>query len=260
MPLELTIEALKAAEFRGPVKFYDGRGGMARQDFECVAEPRFGYFWQRESRKDKGRQAYMVDGREVASLDEAVKLLALPPSPDSPDEKLKAWREEFMASPKLAGRATRANSEARCNADAGPFAMQRAWLQRADHPWHVGLNRFSDLEREAGRDFPHLLYTIKSAAHEAHRLLYLFHYDRAENTGLRCARGVNCRTCPILIEIEKAMVEARTNERFPREIDDADIDAAKAWTCVGHVLATEARVIDGAYLTTKEDRERGPDF
>jgi hypothetical protein len=56
------------------------------------------------------------------------------------------------------------------------------------------------------------------------------------------------------------MVEARTNERFPREIDDADIDAAKAWTCVGHVLATEARVIDGAYLTTKEDRERGPDF
>jgi hypothetical protein len=150
MPLELTIEALKAAEFRGPVKFYDGRGGMARQDFECVAEPRFGYFWQRESRKDKGRQAYMVDGREVASLDEAVKLLALPPSPDSPDEKLKAWREEFMASPKLAGRATRANSEARCNADAGPFAMQRAWLQRADHPWHVGLNRFSDLEREAG--------------------------------------------------------------------------------------------------------------
>ena len=48
--------------FRGPVRFYDGRKGMARQDYECVAEPRFGYSWQRENRQDKGRQFYTVDG------------------------------------------------------------------------------------------------------------------------------------------------------------------------------------------------------
>jgi hypothetical protein len=81
------IDDLKKAKFRGPVAFYDGARGMARQDFECVDNPRFGCFWRRENSKDKGRTAYMVDGCEVADLDEAARLLALPPDPDSPREK-----------------------------------------------------------------------------------------------------------------------------------------------------------------------------
>jgi hypothetical protein len=71
MKLDLSENGLKAAKFKGPVRFIDGRGGMARQDYQCVDEPRFGYFWQRNDRKDKGRQAYMVDGVEVADLAEA---------------------------------------------------------------------------------------------------------------------------------------------------------------------------------------------
>lgn len=111
MKLDLSENGLKAAKFKGPVRFIDGRGGMARQDYQCVDEPRFGYFWQRNDRKDKGRQAYMVDGVEVADLAEAARLLALPRSETSPDALSDRSLNEFMASPQLAGTATRALSD-----------------------------------------------------------------------------------------------------------------------------------------------------
>lgn len=256
MSLELTAEALSKAPFRGPVRFYDGRGGMARQDFECVAEPRFGYFWQRESREDRGRQAYMVDGREVADLDEACRLLAAPPAPDSPDAVLRKSIDEFKASPALNYGATRALSEARCNADAGPFGMIRAWKQRADQPWHVGINNLSDAARKAGEEWPRWLYQTKTATHEMSRGFYLFTRDRDADVGLMCARGVNCRECPILRQIETSMAEARTGS-FAREITEADIDAAKVWTCLGHLLTAGNDIHEGAW-SMKEDRERGP--
>ena len=255
MPLELTTDALKKAEFRGPVRFYDGRGGMARQDFECVAEPRFGYFWQRENRKDKGRQAYTVDGKEVENLDEACRLLADPPAADSPDVLLRQSIDEFHASPPLNYGATRANSEARFNADAGPFGMVRAWTQRADHPWHVGINTLADEARKTGEAWPRWLYQTKTAAHETYRGFYLFSRDRETASGLMCARGVKCAECPILQQIETSMVAART-ARFAREITDADIDAAKVWTCISHLLTGGTDMHEGAW-STKEDRESG---
>ena len=255
MSLELTAEALKKAEFRGPVRFYYGRGGMARQDFECVADPRFGYFWTRENRKDKGRQAYTVDGKEVADLDEACRLLAKPPAADSPDVLARQFIDEFHASPRLNYGATRALSEARCNADVGPFGMVRAWKQRADHPWHVGINKLADEARKTGEEWPHWLYQTKTAAHESYRGFYLFTREREVGTGLMCARGVKCRECPILQQIEASMIEAWT-ARFAIEITDADIDAAKVWTCIGHLLTGGTNIHEGAW-STKEDRESG---
>jgi hypothetical protein len=252
--MNLTQEALAKAEFRGPTAFYDGRNGMAQQDFECVEEPRFGYSWRREDRNDHGRQFYTVDGREVVDLAEAGRLLALPANPDSPREVRRRSLDEFKASPCLNYGATRALSEARCNAAAGPFGTVRAWLQRADNAWHSGINHIADKEREAGREWPHWLYTVKSSAHEAYRLIYLFAADRKKDTGLLCAKGERCRDCPILKEIEATMVAARTKQPFPREIDDEDIDAAKGWTCIGHILTSNATVIDGAFLTTEQDR------
>lgn len=254
--MELTVDALKDAKFKGPVRFSDGYGGMARQDFECVDEPRFGYFWQRENRKDKGRQAYTVDGTEVASLDDACRLLALPPDPSSPAEAMKRHIEEFRNSPKLEYGATRALSEARCNADTGPFGMIRAFMHRAGGAYHGGINKFADFERQNGREFPHWLYRIKDAAHEVSRLMYLFDADRKEDTGLRCALGKACRSCPILTNIEAAMVADRTGP-FPHGIEDFDIDAAKSWTCVHHVLAEKVDHLDGGFLCTKRDRESG---
>jgi hypothetical protein len=255
MPLELTVAALKEAKFRGPVAFYDGRNGMARQDFEAVDEPRFGYFWRREDRKDRGRQAYMVDGKEVANLEEAVKLLALPPDPDSPAEVRKRSHDEFSFSPKLNYGATRALSEARCNADGGPYQMIRAWLHRSENSWHVGMNRWADIERTSGREHPSWIYDVKSAAHETYRAMYLFQEDREKENGLQCALGVRCRDCPILGEIEKAMVDARTRQPFPRDIEDADIDAAKTWVCLGHILTSGNHAIDGAFFSTEADRK-----
>lgn len=252
--MELTPEALKKAEFRGPVRFYDGAKGMARQDFQCVEEPRFGYCWKREDRNDRGRQAYMVDGKEVADLEEACRLLALPIDPESPDALLRREIDEFLDSPSLNYGATRALSEARCNADGGPFGMMRAWMQRAGHVFHVGVNAHADRLRKATDRWPSWLYRVKSAAYETSRGMLLFAADRKEDTGLKCALGRRCRDCPILQDIEAAMVEGRTRKPFPREIDDSDIDAAKVWTCIGHVLSTGTDVIDGAFFWRDQDK------
>lgn len=168
-----TAAELAEKKFCGPVRFYDGRKGWARQDFECIDEPRFGYVWQREHSKDKGRQFYIVDGEEVSSLDEAARLLALPPATDSADALYKAEIEAFKFSPKVGG-ATRALSEARCNADAGPFGTVRAWMRRADNAWHQGINKFSMGETKQGREWASWLYHAKSAAHESYRAMYLF--------------------------------------------------------------------------------------
>lgn len=255
MTIALTPEALKEAKFRGPVRFYDGAKGMARQDFQCVDEPRFGYFWTRKDRKDRGRQAYMVDGKEVADLDEACRLLAAPVDPESPDAVLRREVDEFRESPALNYGATRALSEARCNADGGPFGMMRAWMQRAGHVFHVGVNAHADRLRKANDEWPSWLYRVKSAAHETSRGMYLFAADRKEDTGLKCALGKRCRDCPILQDIETAMVDGRTRKPFIYDVEDSDIDAAKVWTCIGHALSTGKGIYDNTFFTTKQSRE-----
>jgi hypothetical protein len=251
----LTFVPSAEAKFRGPVRFSDGAKGMAQQDFECIDEPRFGYTWRREHRKDHGRQFYTVDGREVFSFDEAAKLLAQPPDPESPNELLRRHIDEFSFSPRVGG-ATRALSEARCNADAGPFATMRAWMRRADSAWHGGINTLSDTAHRSGAPWPSWLYHVKSAAHEVGRLMYLFAADRDNDQDLRCALGTRCRECPILKQIEDSMIAASKRDRFPAEIEDVDIDAAKSWTCVGHILTTgHEQVIDGVFVSNKRDRE-----
>lgn len=90
----LNIETLEKAEFRGPIQFSDGRRGMAQQDFDCPAIPRFGFAWRRENYEDEGRRFHTVDGREVSSLEEALELLSRPPAKDSPNEILKGILED----------------------------------------------------------------------------------------------------------------------------------------------------------------------
>ncbi len=242
--------------FRGPVRFYDGRKGMAQQDFEAVDEPRFGYSWRREEYGDKGRQFYTVDGDEVADLAEAATKLAEPPSPDSKAEKLKAAHAEYERGPRIRG-VYNALSEARCNVAAGPFGQLRASLQRSEHSWHVGINKYAEHERAAGREWPRWLYNVKSAALETYRLMYLLEADRKTDTHLRCLLGVKCRECPALQHIEASMRAEQASERpFRREITDADIDAAKVMTCLGHMMqaAPDAYMGEGM-LRSQQDRE-----
>lgn len=251
--LELTEEALKAAKFKGPVRYLDGRKGMAQQDFQCVLEPRFGYSWRRESRKEHGRQFYTVDGAEVPDLAEACKRLALPPDPDSPAEQMKRLFEEMEGSPQLNHGATRAGNFAKCNADASPFGTLRAWMQRSDNAWHGAINSLAEGKR--GDDWPRWLYNTKHAFHETFRGMYLFAAEREKPTGLKCAMGKTCASCPILKTVEDSMVAARTRKPFPQELEDTDIDATKVATCIGHILTSNAEVTDGAFWSTKDSRE-----
>lgn len=254
--LTLTEEALKAAKFRGPTRFADGRGGLAQQDFECVDDPRFGYSWRRESRKDRGRQFYTVDGKEVADLTEACRLLALPEDPESPRALLRQYFEDHKDSPRLNYGASTGRNQAENNASAGPFGTVRAWMQRASSAWHGGINAWAETERKAGKGFADYrwIYNAKHAMNESYRGVYLFEYDRRKDTGLTCALGKKCRTCPILSEIEKEMEASKAQERFPSGVEDSDIDAAKVATCIGHILQTKTDVVDGAFFSTKDDR------
>lgn len=237
-------EALSKMMFRGPVRFYDGRKGMAQQDFVASDEPRFGYSWRREEYGDKGRQFYTVDGDEVADLTAAAEKLTAPPSPESKAEKLKAAHAEYERGPRIRG-CYNALSEARCNVAAGPFGQLRASLQRSEHAWHVGINRYAEDERKAGREHPGWLYNVKSAAQETYRLMYILDVDKQHDTNLRCLLGVKCRECPILNRVEESLRAEQTSDRpFRREVTDADIDAAKIMTCLGHML----QAMPGAYM------------
>lgn len=251
---QFDTDTLSKAKFRGPVRFYDGAKGMARQDFECVDEPRFGYSWERKDRTDRGRQYYTVDGREVSGFEEAAALLLSPAPVDAPLDVLRREIDEFSFSPPV-GMATRALSEARCNGDAGPFGTIRAWIHRSDDAWHRGINALSDALRAEDKPFPHWLYHTKSAAHETSRGMYLFTADHQKDDDLRCALGKRCRDCPILNQIETTMREEAASERFPAEIDDIDIDAAKVWTCIGHVMTeNHLAIVDGSIFSVESQR------
>jgi hypothetical protein len=256
----MNAEELRETRFKGPVRFVDGRKGMARQDYVSCAEPRFGYSWCRENRQDRGRQFYTVDGKEVADLNEAARLLALPPDPDSPNEVYRRAIDESKASPRLAN-ATRVKNDAEMNVAAGPMGTVRSWMKRADNPWHQGINRYADQQRKAGVDYDdyHWLYDAKHGAHEAYRLIYLWEADRKTDTGLVCALGIRCRDCGILKAIETAMVTERDNPRWPRDLEDADIDAAKAWTCIAHILHSGVTPHDGVFVANNQDREAAAD-
>src|SRR3546814_6213184 len=141
------------------------------------------------------------------------------------------------------------SSDVCSSALVAPFSSARAWNQRAGNAWHNGINSFSDTERKAGREWPRWLYQIKSAAYEVFRLQYLWAADSEKDTGLQCALGKRCRDCPILQHIEQAMEDRRTKPMGilpPREIYDTDIDAAKTWTCIGHILSEKAEEIGRA--------------
>ena len=254
----VTADILAKAKFRGPVRFADGRNGMAQQDHECVDNPRFGYAWRRESRKDKGRIFYTVDGREVGSLDEAARDLLREPDPASPRERMKALLSESPAD----RQSRRAAMDGERFMRDGPFGMLMASYERMNNPWHVGINRYSDALRQRGEPFPNWLYAVKSGTFEMSRVMRLFAADRAKDTGLKCALGTACRKCEILTTIETAMEEQRTQPAGilpPRVIDDSDIDAAKAMTCVGHVLTSDKEVhVAEGIVWTKEDRESRP--
>lgn len=250
----VTADILAKAKFRGPVRYADGRNGMARQDHECVDNPRFGYSWKRDNRQEKGRIFYTVDGVEMPDLETAARHLLAEPDPDSPREVMRRY---MSASPEER-QLRHAGYDAERFMRDGPFGMLMASYERMNNAWHGGINRYSDILRGRDEKWPQWLYATKSSVFEMARVMRLFQSDREADTGLRCALGKRCRGCEILKTIETTMEEARTKPAGilpPRDIDDSDIDAAKALTCVGHVLTSDKQIhVAEGIVWTKEDR------
>ncbi len=131
------------------------------------------------------------------------------------------------------------------------------------HEWHVAINRHSDEERKAGKEWgeSRFMYDAKSIADEVPRMTILFRMEREkglpkthkqcsmqppepiQDNHLSCCLGVKARECPHLLALEK--IERCTPE---------DIDAAKAWTCAAHIVSKGGDLMNEGYMLTVSDR------
>lgn len=140
-------------------------------------------------------------------------------------------------------------------------ATERARIEKMSHEWHVAINkhhypvdRAIDIERSA------FMYAAKDAASEVYRLPLLFKMQREDTlpkvhrqcshsepvsvvkNELTCCLGVKCAACPQLMALD-AMKAA-----------PEDIDVAKAWTCVAHILAEGGDMAGEGFILTTDDR------
>lgn len=132
------------------------------------------------------------------------------------------------------------------------------------HRWHVAINQFiwHSGNPKWTRDFSkhRFMYEAKTASDELPRLMVLFAMERTGKlrtvhqqcshsepepivkNELTCCLGVKCAECPELQGV--AAMEGTPEE----------IDTAKAWTCVAHILSKEGDVAGEGYILTTDDR------
>ena len=138
-------------------------------------------------------------------------------------------------------------------------------MERPDHnfihEWHVAINKFND--GKSGTDeWCRWMYEAKNMADEVPRLTTLFALARTgklrkihvqcrccapeqqhvEDNHLTCCLGVDCRSCPQLLAIDRATLA------------DEQKDAAKAWTCAAHIASQGGDPAGEGYVLTKDDR------
>lgn len=131
---------------------------------------------------------------------------------------------------------------------------------RIDHAWHVAINAYTWPAFVGKPDYPRFMYEAKSAMDEVRRLPLLFKRERegtlakahqqcshsepvaVPDNHLTCCLGVKCATCPHLKALEAA------------KLTPEQIDHAKAWTCVAHILTKGGDVAREGYILTVDDR------
>lgn len=131
---------------------------------------------------------------------------------------------------------------------------------RMDHEWHVAINAYTFPNLIGKADYPSFMYEAKSAKDEIRRLPYLFKMEREGNlptehqqcsrkapvpipkNELTCCLGVKCASCLHLKALEAA------------KITPEQLDQAKAWTCVTHVLMSGGDHAKEGYILTTSDR------
>lgn len=135
-------------------------------------------------------------------------------------------------------------------------------MSDARHRWHVGVNRFHDKARakEVSWNESRFMYDAMHASDEVPRLTRLFGMERRGELPTihkqcshspsvdihvnftTCCLGVRCSACPFLQGIEDA------------ELSDHEKDAAKAWTCVTHIVSKGGDPAGEGYVLTRDDR------
>lgn len=131
---------------------------------------------------------------------------------------------------------------------------------RMEHEWHVAINAYTFPALIGKADYPSFMYEAKSAKDEIRRLPMLFKMERENSlptehqqcsrqapepipkNELTCCLGVKCATCPHLKALEAA------------KITPAQLDEAKAWTCVTHVLMRGGDVAREGFILTTSDK------
>lgn len=129
---------------------------------------------------------------------------------------------------------------------------------RFSHEWHVAINRFHDGKH--GDDRRSFMYEAKAAADEVPRLTMLFQAERLgklplvhqqcsccppqpiPTNHLTCCLGTRCSECPMLKALDAA------------ELSADQIDIAKAWTCVTHIIGEGGDMAGEGYILTVDDR------
>lgn len=129
-----------------------------------------------------------------------------------------------------------------------------------DHAWHVAINNHAQSARESAREWPRFMYEAKSAWAEVPRLTKIIGMERrgelrkdhqqcshvtaepVPDNHLSCCLGVECRKCPHLLALDAAKLT-------PEQIDEA-----KAWTCVGHILMSGGDTANEGFLLAVDDR------
>lgn len=145
---------------------------------------------------------------------------------------------------------------------------ERQWRMRLrrdyEHQWHVAINEHvfpPDGDRVASHEENKFMYEAKKASLEVERLALLFKHERegklpktfrkcaccsnerhVVDNHTACCLGVECRKCPHLLALDKA--------QMPIE----EIDRAKAWTCVAHIISKGGDWANEGYILTVDDR------
>lgn len=131
------------------------------------------------------------------------------------------------------------------------------------HSWHVAINGFH-YPKDGGppiAEHSRWMYQAKEAAQEVKRLPLLFKRERegtlpklhrqcshseavpVVKNELTCCLGVKCAICPQLLALNA--MEAALPE---------DIDQAKAWTCVAHIISKGGDIAGEGFILTTDDR------
>lgn len=131
------------------------------------------------------------------------------------------------------------------------------------HEWHVAVNRHSDEQRKAGKEWgeARFMYEAMHLADEVPRMVMLFKQERegtlpkmhkqcsmqdavpVKDNHLSCCLGMKARECPHLLALEKI-----------ERCDPDDVDTAKAWTCAAHIVSQGGDHANEGYMLRVDDR------